>query len=78
MALIRLNLNPSPKDLRVFATLWLIFLGGFGAIAFYKGAERTAIIWWSMAVIVAVPGLLAPRTVKNIFFALKSFPSTAT
>ena len=69
MALIRINKKPSPRDLRVFAGLWLIFLGGAGAIAWHKGAHPAAILWWSAAGAVAVPGLLVPRSVRVVYLA---------
>ena len=69
MSLIRLNKNPSPRDLRVFAALWLAFLGALGAVAWHKGAAHTAIAWWFFAVVVAVPGLLVPRLVRLVYLA---------
>ncbi|MEO6002558.1 MAG: SxtJ family membrane protein [Opitutus sp.] len=67
MALIRLNSNPSASDLRLFALLWLIFIGGIGAIALHRGSMPTALVWWSAAGAVAIPGLIAPRSVRLVY-----------
>jgi hypothetical protein len=69
MSLIRLNLNPSARDLRVFSVLWLVFLGGFGAIAWHRGATNAALVWWLVAVAVAVPGMILPRLVRLVYLA---------
>jgi hypothetical protein len=67
MSLLRLNLNPSARDLRVFSVLWLMFLGGFGAIAWHRGASNAALIWWLVAIAVAVPGMIWPRRVRLVY-----------
>ena len=69
MSLIRINRKPAPRDLRVFAALWLVFLGAAGAIAWRKGAAPAAVAWWIAAAVVAVPGLLVPRTVRIVYLA---------
>lgn len=69
MSLIRINPQPSARDLRVFATLWLVFLGAAGAIAWHKGAESAAFAWGAGAVSVAAPGLIAPRRVRLVYLA---------
>ncbi|HWA85671.1 MAG TPA: SxtJ family membrane protein [Opitutus sp.] len=69
MSLIRINTKPSPRDLRVFAVLWLGFLGGFGAIAWHKGAAHAAIGWWTVAGVVSATGLVAPRLVRWVYLA---------
>ena len=67
MSLIRLNLKPSARDLRVFSTLWFVFLGAFGVVAWHRGAVNAALIWWGVAVAVAVPGMILPRSVRLVY-----------
>lgn len=69
MALIRINSHPSGRDLRLFSLLWLIFLSVLGAIAQHRGSAQAAIIWWSVAAAVAIPGLIAPRSVRLVYLA---------
>jgi hypothetical protein len=69
MSLIRINTKPSPRDLRVFATLWLVFLGVLGGVAWHKGAAHAAVAWWIAAAVVAVPGWVAPRLVQVVYLA---------
>lgn len=69
MSLIRLNTKPAPRDLRVFAALWLLFLGVAGAIAWRRGALSVAIAWWTIAGAVSLPGLVAPRLVRVVYLA---------
>ena len=69
MSLIRLNTKPSPRDLRVFAALWLLFLGAAGAIAWHRGHMPAAAAWWTIAGAVSLPGLVAPRLVRVVYLA---------
>jgi hypothetical protein len=67
MSLIRLNRRPSSRDLRVFATLWLLFLGVGGAIAWHKGAVSTALILWAAGAAVGLAGLLFPPLARPVY-----------
>ena len=69
MSLIQINRRPKPRDLRVFATLWLIFLGTFAALALRKGNPTLAAILGSLALIVGALGLIAPPTVRLVYLA---------
>ena len=67
MSLIKINRRPKPKDLRVFASLWLIFLGTFAALALRKGNTTLATILGSLALLVGVLGLIAPPAVRLVY-----------
>ena len=67
MSLIQINRHPKPKDLRVFATLWLIFLGTFAGLALRAGKPTLATLLVSLALIVGVLGLIAPPTIRLIY-----------
>ena len=67
MSLIRLNLTPAPRDLRVFSTLWLVFLGAFGALAWHQGAHRVAFTLWAAGGIGGVAGLIFPPAMRYVY-----------
>lgn len=67
MSLVRINRNPSARDLRIFASLWLVFLGGLGAFLWRQEATVAA-GWIGLAALaVFVPGMVAPRLVRVIY-----------
>ncbi|MCB1120407.1 MAG: hypothetical protein KJT03_02560 [Verrucomicrobiae bacterium] len=67
MSLIRINHQPSRKDLRVFAVLWLIFLGGFGILAYNKAQVVAAIVLLGLALVVGLLGIILPRSVRLVY-----------
>ncbi|WP_221031921.1 SxtJ family membrane protein [Actomonas aquatica] len=69
MSLIKINRHPSPKDLRVFATLWLLFLGVFGFVAQHRGASNLAWTLWSLAGLVGALGWIVPPAVRWVYLA---------
>lgn len=76
--MIALNLNPSPKELRIFAAGQVAF---FALISFllWRGGVIGAIgVWWIVGVstVVGVSGLARPRAIRPIYAAwmLAVFP----
>ncbi len=69
MSLIRVNTHPSRAQLRVFAVLWLLFLGCFGALAWHRGAPGMAVIFWVAGAAVAGPALVVPRWARPVYLA---------
>ncbi len=69
MALVRINRHPPDAQLRVFAVLWLGFLGAAGAAAWRHGSTGLAGALWAAAALVAAAGLAAPRTVRPVYLA---------
>ena len=65
-----LPLKPSPRTLRQFAGLWILFFGGLAAWhGLVRGHERTAIVLALLAVTIGPAGLLAPALIRPIFVA---------
>jgi Saxitoxin biosynthesis operon protein SxtJ len=69
MSLIRLNTKPSPRDLRVFGLLSLIFLGTFGAIAWHKGEARAAWGFWVAGGLITGPGMVYPPWLRYVYLS---------
>jgi hypothetical protein len=77
MAVIEINRNPSPSQLRQFAILWLVFVAGLGLGAWFRLDNRTAaVILWALAMIVPIAGRLFPPFVRAVFvgLSLAAFP----
>lgn len=57
MALIEIDTHPSRAQLRVFALLWLVFLGGVGAVVLWRaGSWPAAAALWGLAVALPAVG----------------------
>jgi hypothetical protein len=71
MALIDVDWNPPPRQLRQFAVLFLIFIGGFGTALYFKGKPLiVSEILWNLALLVGVVGLLFPRLVRPVYVVM--------
>ncbi|MCB1056489.1 MAG: hypothetical protein KDD11_13385 [Acidobacteria bacterium] len=71
MSLIRIDKNPSRKNLRIFALLWLAFVGGLAFTVW----RRTGDSGWALglavvAVVVPLVGELAPEVVRRLYVGL--------
>ncbi len=69
MSLIRLNTQPSPRDLRAFGILGLIFLGVLGALAWRHGSPCVAWIAWFAGVSMTGLGLFFPSCLRPVYLA---------
>ena len=67
MALVDVNWQPSRRELRRFAGLWLpAFLGLIGGVVFYKsGSWVAATTIWSVGCLVAAAGLASPVLARH-------------
>jgi hypothetical protein len=76
MSLIRLNRRPSRNALRVFGFLCLVFLAGFGLVAWRKGGHETAGAAWLAGAAAAACAVLAPGRLRYPYLAATylSFP----
>ena len=63
-------LHPSPRTLRRFACLWILFFGGLSCWqGLHAGNETASLILGAIALSVGPLGLLAPRLLGPIFVA---------
>lgn len=67
MSLLRLNTRPSDRDLRVFATLWLVFFGFAALWASRRGADALALRLGVTAAVVGVMGWIRPGAVRLVY-----------
>jgi hypothetical protein len=72
MALINPNLDPSARELRRFATIWLPgFCALLGGAVFYRtGSLGTAAAIWAGALFVSGLGLWSPRFMRLVYLGL--------
>src|SRR4051794_26694700 len=59
--------NPPSRTLRQFAGLWLLFFVGWGCWMGWVGGGSDALVVLAIGVLIAVPGLLAPRLIRPLF-----------
>ena len=67
MAMIDVNWNPSRKELRQFAGIWLVFFSLLGAWWWVDGSQTVARWMWVAAAVVGTIGLAVPVSVKPIY-----------
>ena len=71
MSLIRIERNPSRRQLKVFGALWLVFFGVVGWILFRgSGSPATAAAVWALAVVVPTAGWIVPGFMRVIYVGL--------
>lgn len=70
MPLIRLNRNPSSRQLTVFSMAWLIVAGAFGWAAWRHGHPARAAACWAAALAVPLARLVDRRPAKWAYVGL--------
>jgi hypothetical protein len=61
----------TPRLLRQFAAIWLVFFGGLAAWGFFRGGRASvAWFWMVLALSVGLPGLVFPLAIRWVFVAL--------
>jgi hypothetical protein len=71
MALIDVNWNPPRRQLRQFAVLFLIFIGGLGTVLYFKGKPLlVSEILWNLSWVVCLAGLIYPPLVRPVYVAM--------
>ena len=70
MTLIRINTNPSRKQLLVFGLAWLVFLGGLGLSLWSKDRHQPAAVIGTLAIVVPLAGLAWPRGLRHVYVGL--------
>lgn len=68
MAMIDINWRPSPKELRVFAVLWLVFFALLGVWFYSRGATATVFgTLWAVAGGGGLLGLALPTAMRPAY-----------
>ena len=67
MPLLRINRHPSPKDLRLFASLWLIFFAGFATLAWHHAHPAGAATLLGLALLVGLIGWIKPPSIRLLY-----------
>jgi hypothetical protein len=73
---IRIERNPSPRQLRQFSGVWIGFFALLGAVMLMRhGGSRAAAVF-ALGLAAGVPGLIFPTAIKPIYLAASyaSFP----
>jgi hypothetical protein len=70
MSLIRINREPSGRQLAGFGLAWLAFLGLAGARAWSRGHPAAAETAWILAAVVPLAGLARPRFLRQVYVGL--------
>jgi hypothetical protein len=70
MSLIRINVNPSGRQLLVFACTWLAFFGVIGAGNWHHGRHATAWFFWTFAALVPLLGAFSRAALRFVFVGL--------
>jgi hypothetical protein len=70
MSLIRINVNPSGRQLTVFATTWLVFFGLIGAENWHHGRHASAAVLWALAGLVPLVGIFSRGALRFVFVGL--------
>ncbi len=70
MSLIRINRNPSGRQLAVFAVAWLVFLGLAGLASRLHGRPLAAGVLWAAAAAVPLAGAAWPVVLRYAYLGL--------
>ena len=70
MSLIRINRNPSGRQLGVFGTAWLLFLGISGWLSWLRGHQGLAETLWVLAAIVPLGGIASRSFLRGVYLGL--------
>jgi len=76
MSLIRINRNPSRRELAVFGLAWLVFFGAFAGIALLRGGHASGAALAALAVLVPLAGRIWPALMRLVWLGMAylSFP----
>jgi hypothetical protein len=70
MSLIRIEKNPSGRQLLVFGSAWLVFFGGWGLAAWMRGRHNTGEILWTSGAIVPLAGVASRKLLRHAYVGL--------
>jgi hypothetical protein len=71
VSVVRINRDPSRRQLHQFGFIWLGFMALFGAVAWFRfEATTAAAVLWVAAVVVPAIGWLVPRFMRLVFVGM--------
>lgn len=70
MALIRIEKNPSNRQLLVFGCAWPVFFGAWGLTAWLRGRHGAGEILWITSLVVPLAGAVSRRLLRLAYVAL--------
>lgn len=71
MAVIEINKNPSKRELRQFAAMFLVFFGIIGGVVWKKTGSFDISIWiWSAAAIVSIGGFFLTGLLRYVYLGM--------
>jgi hypothetical protein len=70
MSLVRINKNPSGRQLAVFGAAWLIFLGISGCLSWSRGHRGAAEAIWVLAALVPLGGTASRSFLRIVYLGL--------
>jgi ABC-type uncharacterized transport system permease subunit len=70
MSLIRIEKNPSGRQLLVFGGAWLVFFGLWGGTAWRRGHPALAETLWLVAAVVPLAGALSRRILRHVYVGM--------
>ena len=71
MSLIRINRNPSRRQLATFGACWLLFFGCFGVASLRRSDSfKMAAILWAAAIVVPLVGWAFPKFLRLIYLGM--------
>lgn len=70
MALIRINRNPSRRQLAAFGLAWLVVLAAAGAGSWHHGRHGVAEAAWALALAVPLAGAALPGALRALYVGL--------
>jgi hypothetical protein len=65
--MIRIEKNPSPRQLAVFGLLWLAFFGIAGTSCWRHGSHVDAAVGWGLGVLIPLVGLAWPEFLRVVY-----------
>jgi hypothetical protein len=68
MAVIDVNWNPSPKELRVFSALLIVFCAIIGGVSYYNSSTLTAVGYAAIGgAVVGAIGCVGPNLIRVVY-----------
>jgi hypothetical protein len=64
-----LPLKPTPRMLRQFALLWILFFGALAVASWYRGADSVRTLILGSVAVAGFVGYIAPAAIRPIFVA---------